>query len=145
MERMKRKDSERGPHVVPLPLQLAVSLREWLAADGNRAGYVCPAPRDAKRSITPEAVEKYYRDALGLGGKHSPHSWRSAFSTVCREAGRDGDSIEAQLDHVVGNKVASAYDRAQRLELRRELTGWYERTLIAARDGADVVGIRKKR
>lgn len=141
--RMKRKDAERGPHVVPLPPRLLAALREWREADGEGAIYVCPAPRDAGKPITPEAVEKHYRNALGLGGKHSPHSWRSAFSTVCREAGKDGDAVEAQLDHVVGNKVSAAYDRAKRLEQRRELLRWYEGQLLAARDGADVVALRK--
>lgn len=140
-ERMKRKDEARGPHVVPLPPGLLAALREWREADDAAAVYVCPAPRDPSKPITPEAVEKHYRNALELGGKHSPHSWRSAFSTVCREAGKDGDSIEAQLDHVVGNKIAAAYDRAKRLGLRRELLTWYEATLIAARDGAAVVAI----
>lgn len=138
-ERMKRKDEVRGPHVVPLPPALLSMLREWHTADGEGAGYVCPAPRDPAKPITPEAVEKHYRNVLGLGGKHSPHSWRSAFSTVCREAGKDGDVVEAQLDHVVGNKIAAAYDRAKRLAQRRELLHWYETTLIAARDGAAVV------
>ncbi|TAK84192.1 MAG: DUF4102 domain-containing protein [Betaproteobacteria bacterium] len=138
-ERMKRKDEDRGPHVVPLPPALLAALREWREADGAEAIYVCPAPRDPSKPITPEGVEKFYRNALVLGGKHSPHSWRSAFSTVCREAGKDGDAVEAQLDHVVGNKVAAAYDRAKRLQRRRELMRWYERQLIAARDGADVV------
>lgn len=142
-ERMKRKDTQRGPHVVPLPPGLLSLLREWREADGERAVYVCPAPRAPTKPITPEAVEKHYRNALGLGGKHSPHSWRSAFSTVCNEAGKGGDVVEAQLDHVVGNKVVSAYDRAQRLELRRALLTWYERTLIAARDGAKVHMLRK--
>jgi integrase len=143
--RMKRKDEARGPHVVALPPELLAALREWRMADGDGANYVCPAPRDPRRSITPEAVEKHYRDALQLGGKHSPQSWRSAFSTDCREAGKDADVIEAQLDHVVGNKVAAAYDRAQRLELRRELLAWYEATLLAARDGAAVLPIKARR
>ena len=143
-DRMKRKDTARGDHVLPLPPGLLTLLREWRAADGPDAVFVCPAPRDPSKPITPEAVEKNYRDALGLGGKHSPHSWRSAFSTVCREAGKDGDSIEAQLDHVVGNKVAASYDRAKRLELRRELMRWYEATLFAARDGATVIAIKPK-
>lgn len=142
--RMKRKDPERGDHVVPLPPVLLAALRDWRAADGPDAKYVCPAPRDPSSPITAEAVEKFYRRVLELAGKHSPHSWRSAFSTVCREAGKDGDSVEAQLDHVVGNKVASAYDRATRLDLRRELMNWYEATLLAARDGASVTPIRKK-
>lgn len=141
--RMKRKDVARGPHVVPLPPALLATLREWREADGAKALCVCPAPRDSTKPITAEAVEKHYRNVLGLSGKHSPHSWRSAFSTVCREAGKDTEAIEAQLDHVVGSKVASAYDRAKRLELRRGLMTWYEAVLIAARDGAKVVEIRR--
>jgi len=133
-ERMKRKDAERGPHVVPLPPALLAQLREWKAADGDGAELVCPTPRDPRKPVTPEGCEKFYRDVLGLAGKHSPHSWRAAFSTVCRDAGKAGDTVEAQLDHVVGNKVAAAYDRAARLELRRELVAWYEGVLIAARD-----------
>lgn len=143
-ERMKRKDEGRGPHVVPLPPTLLSQLREWREADGKDPVWVCPAPRDSEASITPEAVEKHYRNGLGLGGKHSPHSWRSAFSTVCNDAGKGGDVVEAQLDHVVGTKVASAYDRAKRLELRRELMAWYEQTLLAARDGATVISLGKK-
>lgn len=142
-ERMKRKDEERGPHIVPLPPALLAALREWREADGAKAVYVCPAPRDPSRPITPEGVEKFYRSALELAGMHSPHSWRSAFSTICREAGKDGDVVESQLDHVVGNKISAAYDRAKRLQLRRELMTWYETTLIAARDGATVVQIGK--
>ena len=140
-ERMKRKDEARGPHVVPLPSALLAALREWREVDGAGSVYVCPAPRDPLKPITPEGIEKFYRNALGLAGKHSPHSWRSAFSTVAREAGKDNDSIEAQLDHVVGNKIAAAYDRAKRLDLRRKLMTWYEATLIAARDGATVIDI----
>lgn len=135
---------DRGAHVVPLAPVLLALLREWRKADGDGAVYVCPAPRDPARSITPEGVEKFYRNALELGGKHSPHSWRSTFSTVAREAGKDGDVVESQLDHVVGNKIAAAYDRAKRLALRRELLTWYEAKLIAARDGAAVVAIGRQ-
>jgi integrase len=138
------KDQQRGPHDVPLPPALLALLNEWRAADGKDATYVCPAPRDCDRPITPEGVEKFYRDVLKLAGKHSPHSWRSAFSTIARDAGKDPDSIEAQLDHLVGNKVAAAYDRAKRLKLRRELMNWYEQTLLAARDGATVTPMRAR-
>ncbi len=142
--RMKRKDEARGPHVVPLPPGLLAMLVEWHRADGTGARWVCPAPtRDAP--ITIDAVEKFYRRGLALSGKHSPHSWRSVFSTWARDAGKDGDTIEAQLDHVVGSKVAQAYDRAKRLDLRRALVRWYEQQLIAARDGAQVVALTTKR
>ena len=134
--RMKRKDAARGDHQIPLPPVLLRTLKEWKEIDGEGASLICPAPRDSKKPITPEGVEKYYRDVLGLAGKHSPHSWRAAFSTVARDAGKSDEVIKAQLDHQVGNKTDSAYDRAKRLKLRRALLKWYEEQLIAARDAA---------
>ena len=50
--------------------------------------------------------------------------------------------VESQLDHLVGSKIAQAYDRSKRVELRRELMTWYEQTLIVARDGAQVISLR---
>jgi integrase len=140
--RMKIRDQARGTHQIPIPRHLLAELKQWREADGPGALLVCPAPRDSKRAITPEGVEKHYRDALDLAGKHSPHSWRSTFKTICADAGKDSEIVEAQLDHVVGNKVAAAYDRAKRLELRRRLMQWYESELIAARDGGEVVPLR---
>jgi hypothetical protein len=66
------------------------------------------------------------------------------FSTWAYDAGKEGNVIEAQLDHVIGTKVQAAYDRAQRLDLRRELMAWHEQQLIAARDGAQVVPLQRK-
>ena len=109
-------------------------MREWRGADPEDAIYVCPAPRNERKHITPEGVEKYYRDVLQLSGKHSPHSWRAAFSSIANEAGKPHKVIESQLDHEVGDKVVSAYDRATRLRLRRTLMTWYERQLLGARD-----------
>lgn len=141
-ERMKRKDEKRGPHVVPIPPVLLGQMREWRRADGDEALHVCPAPR-GEGHITREAVEKFYRRALDLGGKHSPHSWRSVLNSWAGDAGKDMLAVEAQLDHVIGNKVTAAYDRAQRVEMRRELMRWYEIQLIAARDGAQVLAMTK--
>ena len=140
--RMKRKDPERGPHVVPIPPKLLAELSDWRRADGEGARFVCPAPR-GDNSITREAVEKFYRRTLKLTGKHSPHSWRSVFSTWARDAGKSGDVVESQLDHVVGNKVASAYDQAQRVELRRTLVTWHESVLLTARDNPQVPPIKR--
>lgn len=141
-ERMKLKDPKRGPHVVPLAPQLIATMREWHAIDASDAALVCPAPRDASKPITPEGVEKFYRDVLNLAGQHSPHSWRTTFKTWCGDAGKPRDVSEAHIDHAIGGKTETAYDRAKRLELRRELARWYETTLLAARDGASVQLLR---
>jgi integrase len=142
-ERMKRKDATRASHVVPIPSRLLDALGEWRRADGERRLYVCPAPRGNAEPITREAVEKFYRRTLGLAGKHSPHSWRSVFKTWAEDAGKESDVVEAQLDHIVGNKVAAAYDRAHRLELQRTLMQWYEDALCTARDGAEVIALHR--
>jgi integrase len=140
--RMKRKDLTRGDHVVPLPPLLLEAMKEWRRADGDDGRYVCPSPR-GEGPITREAMEKFYRVTLGLAGKHSPHSWRTVFSTWARDAGKDRDVVEAQLDHVTGNATETSYDRAHRIDRRRELLAWHEESLIAARDGAKIVELRR--
>ena len=110
--------------------------------DGDDAVYVCPAPR-GDAPITREAVEKFYRRALNLSGKHSPHSWRSVLSTWANDVGEDADAVEAQLDHVTGGKVKAAYDRAKRLERRADLMALHEAELIATRDGAKVIDLKR--
>jgi integrase len=141
-DRMKRKDEERGPHLVPIPPRLLAMMWEWRRSDGEGATYVCPSPR-AEAPVTREAVEKFYRRGLKLSGKHSPHSWRSVLSTWANDAGEDADAVEAQLDHATGGKVKAAYDRAKRLQRRADLMAWHEEALIAARDGAKVVSLTK--
>ena len=111
--------------------------------DGHDAVYVCPAPR-GDAPITREAVEKFYRRALNLSGKHSPHSWRSVLSTWANDAGEDADAVEAQRDHATGGKVKAAYDRAKRLQRRADLIAWHEAALIAARDGATVIDLSRQ-
>ena len=58
-ERMKRKDAQRGPHVVPLPPQLLTLLREWHRADGDGAIYAAPAPH-GDGPITREAIAAFF-------------------------------------------------------------------------------------
>lgn len=142
-DRMKRKDAGRGPQRVPLPPGLLKQMREWHRVDGG-TGWICPGPTGGNH-ITREAVEKFYNRTLKLAGIHSPHSWRSVFSTWGRQAGKDSDAVESQLDHAVGNEVQQAYDRADRLDIRREIVDWHEGKLIAARDGAQVVSITQRR
>jgi len=137
-KRMKRKDAERGPHEVPIPPRLLAMMTEWRHLDGDDSTYVCPGPR-GDAPITREAVEKFYRCTLKLSGKHSPHSWRSVLSTWANDAGEEADAVEAQLDHVTGNKVKTSYDRAKRLDRRADLMAWHEEALLATRDGAKVV------
>src|SRR3546814_12281125 len=63
----------------------------------------------------------------GYHGRHVPHGFRAAFSTIMNEWAKvhgrpdDREVIDLMLAHVPTNKVGGAYNRAAYMERRREL------------------------
>ena len=102
--------------------------------DRGRASGVAPAYRqqgtrfpsrtDAPH-LTRESVEKAYRVTLGLEGKHTPHGWRAAFSTLARDHGLTRRGRARARSH-------PRYRRGARLRPRR--------TPDAAHSANDLVG-----
>ena len=77
-----------------------------------------------------ETIEKLYSDGLNLEGVHSPHAWRTSFSTLARDIGEiDRDVIELLLDHVSDSQVIRTYNRAQRFAKRAEAARWWDAQL----------------
>ena len=109
---------------------IAADLRHWRSLSEG-VGYVFPSV-GAQPFITREAVEKMYRRTLGLAGRHTPHGWRSSFSTVARTEGFARDAIELQLDHVHASEVIRAYDRGEQLDDRKRLMAWWDARLGGA-------------
>jgi len=126
-------------HRVPLGPEIAAALREWKGVFGAR-GFVFPSPTGGKY-IGRESIEKVYRVTLGLEGKHSPHGWRSAFSTLARDQGFARDVVELAMDHAHDNEVARAYDRGERFTQRVELFNWWGEQLAAAQRGAKIIAL----
>lgn len=136
--RAKMKVSDRDiDHRVPLGPEIVAELRQWSEVFGKR-GYLFPSPTGGKH-IGRESIEKVYRVTLGLAGKHSPHGWRSAFSTLARDQGFAREVVELALDHAHDNDVARAYDRGERFGQRVELYQWWGRELSAAQRGAKII------
>jgi integrase len=129
-------------HRVPLCPEIAAELREWQGVFGAR-GFVFPSPAGGKY-IGRESIEKVYRVTLGLEGKHSPHGWRSAFSTLARDQGFARDVVELALDHAHDNQVARAYDRGERFTQRVQLFNWWGQQLAAAQRGAKIIPLPGK-
>ncbi len=127
---------------IPLNPEIAAELRQWKNIFGGK-GYVFPSPAGGKH-IGRESIEKVYRVTLGLDGKHSPHGWRSAFSTLARDNGTARDVVELALDHAHDNEVARAYDRGERFDERVKLFQWWGKQLAAAQRGATVIPLRTK-
>jgi integrase len=124
-------------HRIPLSPEIAAALREWRQVFGGR-GYVFPSPTGGKH-IGRESIEKVYRVTLGLEGKHSPHGWRSALSTLARDHGFAREVVELALDHAHDNEVARAYDRGERFTQRVQLFNWWGKQLVASQRGAKII------
>ena len=136
--RAKMKVATRDvDHRVPLCPEIAAELREWKEVFGAR-GHVFPSPAGGKH-VGRESIEKVYRETLALGGRHSPHGWRSAFSTLARDNGFARDVVELALDHAHDNEVARAYDRGERFAQRVQLFNWWGEKLAAAQRGAKII------
>ena len=105
-----------------------------------------PSPDRGSRSkhITRESIEKAYRETLDLRDKHSPHGWRSAFSTLARDNDFDRDAVELTQDRIHDTDVVRAYDRGERLKQRVKLMAWWDEQLAQAQRGADVVPMHGK-
>lgn len=141
--RKKMKVATRDiDHRVPLSPEIADELRRWREMFGGK-GFVFPSPQGGKY-IGRESIEKVYRVTLALGGKHSPHGWRSAFSTLARDNGFARDVVELALDHAHDNEVARAYDRGERFDERVKLFQWWGKQLSAAQRGATVIPLKSK-
>lgn len=140
-EKMKVK-SRLIDHRIPLSPEIAAELIQWQSIFGSK-GYVFPSPQGGKH-IGREAIEKVYRVTLGLDGKHSPHGWRSSFSTLARDNGTARDVVELALDHAHDNEVARAYDRGERFDERVKLFQWWGAQLAAAQRGATVIPLKTK-
>ncbi|RFP09825.1 DUF4102 domain-containing protein [Duganella sp. BJB488] len=126
-------------HRIPLCTQIAEEMRQWQTMTCSRKNlYVFTSPTGA-RHIGRESVEKVYRVTLGLAGKHSPHGWRSAFSTLARDNGFERDVVELALDHAHDNEVVRAYDRGERFAQRVLLYRWWGDMLHAAQSGARII------
>jgi len=146
--KMKARDRDHD-HKIVLGPTIAGELRNWRNLIGGK-GVVFPSPHGADH-ITREALEKAYRVTLALDGKHSPHGWRSAFSTLAKDTtkdeggGFDRDVVELALDHVHDTEIVRAYDRGERLKERERLMAWWDERLMQAQRGADVVPMRAKK
>ncbi|MRV74066.1 tyrosine-type recombinase/integrase [Duganella sp. FT92W] len=127
-------------HRIPLCAEIATELRNWQMLTG-KWGHTFPSPGGGEH-IDRESIEKAYRVTLKLEGKHTPHGWRSALSTLARDHGYQRDVVELALDHVHDNEVARAYDRGERFSQRIALYDWWGQQLSAAQSGARIIPLR---
>jgi integrase len=118
-ERMKKKK----PHSVPLTEQTLNLLSSIKPITGHRE-YIFPADRDPRKHICNQTANAAIK-RMGYKDKLVSHGLRSLASTTLNEQGFDKDVIESALAHVDGNEVRRAYNRADYLDRRIEMMGWW--------------------
>jgi integrase len=118
-ERMKMM----APHIVPLSRQAVAVLKGVHPLSGNRE-LVFPSPFYPGQTLSENTLNSALA-AMGYKGKHTAHGFRSLFSTIANEHGKDADVIERQLAHTQQNEVRAAYHRAQYLAERHVLMQWW--------------------
>ena len=115
-----RMKSDRE-HVIPLAKQAVETIRAAQSLLSPRAPLLFPSVRHAHRPMSENAVG-YLLNRAGYHGRHVPHGFRSAFSTVMNEKYRDDRAlIDLMLSHAPKDRVEAAYNRAAHMERRREL------------------------
>ncbi|WP_375382038.1 tyrosine-type recombinase/integrase [uncultured Sphingomonas sp.] len=125
---MKLGVAEKGDaandHVVPLSTAAAGVLRAARAiAGGAPAADALVFPGRRGGAIGEGAIGALYA-RTPYAGRHVPHGWRASFSTVMNLRRReDRAAIDMTLGHKPSgmSKVERAYNRADHLDLRREI------------------------
>lgn len=132
-ERMKGVRGQQREHLVPLSPEAVETVLAIRAISGNGAA-LFPGRRKGAL-LSPDALGALLIRA-GFKGKHVPHGWRSAFSTVMNEVAeredRAGDRaiIDLMLAHVPKDDVEKAYNRAAYWPRRREIAVAWAKLLL---------------
>jgi integrase len=119
-------------HIVPLSRQAVAILRE-LHPLTNRGRYVFPSLLTRDRPMSENTINSALRRLGYDGDEQTGHGFRSMASTLLNEQGFPPDVIELQLAHAERNKVRAAYNKAQRLEERKNMMQWWADHLDALR------------
>ncbi|MGB4101010.1 MAG: tyrosine-type recombinase/integrase [Alphaproteobacteria bacterium] len=140
-ERMKM----RRPHIVPLSRQALATLKTLHTITGGKP-CVFHSQRGKSKHISNGAVLMALR-RMGYAGKMTGHGFRSLASTILNERGFAPDVIERQLAHEDGDKIRSAYNRAEYLLERKKMMQSYADFLddMKTVDDGKVVKMRKEK
>ncbi|MBL0925390.1 MAG: integrase arm-type DNA-binding domain-containing protein [Sphingomonadaceae bacterium] len=138
-----RKAEIGGDHLVPLAPQSVelLSLIRQLTGDNE---LVFPCARHPHKSMSENAIG-YLLNRAGYHGRHVPHGFRSAFSTIMNEwANRHGNVddraiIDLMLAHVPKDQVEGAYNRAAYIPRRREIACLWADKLCANLQSAEML------
>ncbi|MGA9854516.1 MAG: integrase arm-type DNA-binding domain-containing protein [Gammaproteobacteria bacterium] len=134
----------RHAHIVPLPSQALIVLREMLAYTTGHEYVFPPLARQRSEHLSRDAMSNALR-RMGFQGRHATHGFRGMLRTVARERlGIDSDVLEAQLAHAKKGEVQKAYDRTTFNDERRRVMQVWADYLDNLRVGGKVIPIKRR-
>ncbi len=77
---------------------------------------------------------------MDYGGQLVSHGMRSLASTILNEYGFAPDIVESALAHTDKNTVRAAYNRAEYVDLRRDMMDWWSKRVSQSRTTDSTVG-----
>jgi integrase len=129
-------------HLVPLSRQ-AIAILEELWPLTGAGTYLFPSLRSPDRPISDNSLNAALRRLGYSKEEQTTHGFRSMASTLLNEQGYAPDLIELQLAHKERNKVRSAYNRAERLEERRQMMQAWADYLDGLKAGGKIIAIKR--
>jgi integrase len=131
----------RVTHIVPLPTQAVIILRELYPLTGQRK-YVFPCVRSSSRPMSENTINAGLRRLGYTKDEMTGHGFRSMASTLLNEQGWNRDAIERQLAHAERNNIRAAYNYAEYLPERRKMMQHWADYLDTLANDTNVVLLR---
>src|SRR5690606_19374311 len=131
----------RLPHIVPLPAQAIVILRNLQPITG-RGRFVFPSARGASRPLSENGVRVALRTMGYTNDQITPHGFRAMARTLLDEVlGYRVDWIEQQLAHAVKDANGRAYNRTTHIKERTKMMQGWADYLDALKQGGKVIPV----
>lgn len=138
-EKMKMKVA----HIVPLSDQVLSVLEELKPLTGS-GRYLFPSIRSAQRPMSDNTVNAAFKRMGFDGDTIVGHGLRATARTLIHEIlGFTPDAIEAQLAHLVPDRLGRAYNRTLHLAERRKMMAVWADYLEGLKKGATVIPFKK--
>jgi len=148
----KAKRHTGASHIVPLPAQAVVILRDLHPLTGHGLNlkpeatrYVFPTPKTRLRPLSENAVRQALRNMGFTNDEMTAHGFRAMARSLLAERGWKPDAIERQLSHKAAGPLGAAYDRAAFLDERKAMMQAWADYLDALRERRNVVPLRATR
>ncbi len=127
-----KKMKKGRPHLVPLPRQVVMLLRELHRVTGN-GQWVFPSSGPKMPYLSDAAINKCIA-MVGYKGRLTGHGSRHTFKTLVEEHGWNDKWSERHLAHLK-KKEEATYNKAEYLGARRIMGQWYADYLDALEEG----------